>query len=73
VQFAEVVSVLAQWARPSAEIRLNAHRFHTGVQKDMKFAHHLLLKRLSSFLILGIAQSADYQLVAIRTIRLVQL
>jgi len=46
VLFVEVVSVPAQWARQSAEIRLSAQQFHTGAAKDMKSAHHLQSKRL---------------------------
>jgi hypothetical protein len=46
VQFAEVVSALAQWAKLNAEIRLNALPFHIGAAMDTKFAPHLLLKRL---------------------------
>jgi hypothetical protein len=46
VQFAEVVSALAQWAKPSAEIKLSAQRFRTGVPMAMKFVHLLQLKKL---------------------------
>jgi hypothetical protein len=42
----EAESALAQWARQNAVIRLLAHMFHTFVQMDMKFVHHLLLKKL---------------------------
>jgi hypothetical protein len=46
VQFAEVVSAPAQWAKQSAEIRLSAQQFRTGVPMAMKFVHHLQLKKL---------------------------
>jgi hypothetical protein len=46
VQFAEVVLAPAQWARQSAAIQSLVHMFLTGVQMDMKFAHHLQLKKL---------------------------
>jgi hypothetical protein len=36
VQFAEVVSVLAQWAKPSAVNQLSASMFHIGAAKAMK-------------------------------------
>jgi hypothetical protein len=46
VQFAEVVSALAQWAKLNAGIRLNALPFPTGAAMDTKFVPHLLLKKL---------------------------
>jgi hypothetical protein len=45
VQFAEVVLALAQWARQSAAIQSLVLMFHTGVQTDMKFVHHLQSKK----------------------------
>jgi hypothetical protein len=72
VQFAEVVSAPAQWAKQSVAIRLNAPQFHTGAQMAMKSDHHLQLKRPLRFLRNGIAQSADSQLVAIAPIHQVR-
>jgi hypothetical protein len=46
VQFAEVVSALAQWAKLNAVIRLSALPFHIGAVTDTKFVPHSLLKRL---------------------------
>jgi hypothetical protein len=42
VLFAEVVSVLALWAKQSAGNQLLAFEFHIGVLTDMKLNHHLL-------------------------------
>jgi hypothetical protein len=64
----EVVSVPAQWARQSAEIRSSAQQFHTGAVKDMKSDHHLQSKRLSLFQQSGIAQSVVFLLAVIATI-----
>ena len=44
----------------------------TGAQMAMKFVHHLLKKRQSSFLLSGIAQSADSRQVVIKIIHLAQ-
>jgi hypothetical protein len=73
VQFVEVVSALAQWARLSAEIRLNVQRFLTGVEMATKSVHPLQLKRLLLSQLSGTVQSADYLPVAIATIHLAPL
>jgi hypothetical protein len=72
VQFAEVVSAPAQWAKRSVAIQSLAHTFHTGVQEDMKSVHHLLLKKQLLFQLNGIAQSVVTQQVAIATTHLAQ-
>jgi hypothetical protein len=73
VQFAVAVSVQAQWAKQSAEIKLSAPSFRTGALRATKFVHHLQSKKLLLFLPSEIAQSVDFQPVAIATIHLRQL
>jgi hypothetical protein len=72
VQFEEVASAQAQWAKPSAEIRSNAQRFHIGVPMATKYVHHLQSKRQLLFQLNGIALSVVFQQVAIATIHQVQ-
>jgi hypothetical protein len=68
VQFAEVVSVLAQWARQSAVIQSHALMFHTFALTGTRFVRHLQWKKLLLFLLNGIAQSVVTRLVATATI-----
>jgi hypothetical protein len=72
VQFAEVVLAPAQWARQSVAIQSLVLMFLTGAQEDMKFVHHLLLKKQLLFQLSGIAQSVVTRQVAIATIHLAQ-
>jgi hypothetical protein len=72
VQFAEVVLAPAQWVRQNAAIQSLVPMFHTGVQMDMKSAHHLQSKKQLLFQLNGIAQSAVTQQDEIATILLAQ-